>query len=262
MRWGSQALQAYARITSPPVRAKAWFLGGGPGAPDLLTVRAARVLAEADVVVWGKELLSEATVSDYARSDAELVPWPPATMSDIYAVYERAARDELVVARLFWGDPAIFGAVREEATEARSRGLPVEVVPGVSSLGASAAALGRELTKAPGDSPPLIVAAPREDPPAGQRVRDLASHGATMALFMAGKQAQLVQAELLAGGFEPDTPCAVARRVTWPDEVVVTCRLEELAKTIEDRQLERHSLVLVGPAMGGDGLPTEADERT
>jgi precorrin-4/cobalt-precorrin-4 C11-methyltransferase len=240
------------------VRAKAWFLGGGPGAPDLLTVRAARVLAEADVVIWGKDLLSEATVADYARAGAELVPWPPATMSDIYAVYERAARDDLLVARLFWGDPAIFGAVHDEAGEARSRGLPVEVVPGVSALGASAAALGRELTKAPGDSPPLIVAAPREDPPAGQRVRDLASHGATMALFMAGKRAEEVQAELLAGGFGADTPCAVARRVTWPDELVVTCRLAELVKTIEERQLERHSLVLVGPALAADGLPSGA----
>ena len=236
------------------MRAKAWFLGGGPGAPDLLTVRAARVLAGADVVVWGKELLSEATVSDYARSDAELVRWPPATMSDIYAVYERAARERLVVARLFWGDPAIFGAVREEAGEARSRGLPVEVVPGVSSLGASAAALGRELTKAPGDSPPLIVAAPRDDPPAGQSVRELASHGATMALFMAGKRAEEVQAELLAGGFAPETACAVANRVSWPEETVVTCRLDELAKTITEQQLERHSLVLVGPALDADGL--------
>jgi precorrin-4/cobalt-precorrin-4 C11-methyltransferase len=238
------------------VRAKAWFLGGGPGAPDLLTVRAARVLAEADVVIWGEALLPKATVTEHARAGAELVPWPPATMSDIYAVYERAAREELVVARLFWGDPAIFGAVRDEAREAGSRGLAVEVVPGVSSLGASAAALGHELTTAPGDSPPLILAAPRDDPPAGQRVRDLASHGATMALFMAGKKAEEVQAELLAGGFTADAPCAVVRRVSWPDEVVVTCRLDELAETIEKRELEKHSLVLVGPALAPDGPMT------
>lgn len=238
-----------SRITSRLVRAKVWFLGGGPGAPDLLTVRAARVLGEADVVIWGKDLLTEATVADHARAGAELVPWPPATMSDIYAVYDRAGREDLIVARLFWGDPAIFGAVRDEAQEASSRGLSFEIVAGVSSLGASAAALGHELTTAPGDSPPLIVAAPRDDPPAGQRVRDLASHGATMALFMAGKRAEEVQVELLAGGFSPDTPCAVAKRVTWPDEVLVTCRLDELATTIVERELEKHSLVLVGPAL-------------
>ena len=231
------------------MRAKAWFLGGGPGAADLLTVRAARVLAEADVVIWGTALLPEATVAEHARAGAELVPWPPATMSDIHAVYERAAREDLIVARLFWGDPAIFGGVRQEAHDAASRGLAVEVVPGVSSLGAVAAALGRELTRAPGDSPPLILAAPRDDPPARQRLRDLASHGATMALFMAGKRAEEVQVELLAGGFAADTPCAVARRVTWPDEVVVACRLGELAKTIAERELQKHSLLLVGPAL-------------
>jgi len=231
-------------------RAKVWFLGGGPGAPDLLTVRAAKVLAEADIVIWGKALLTEAVVADHARADAELLPWPPATMPDIYAAYDRARAEDLVVARLFWGDPSIFGAVRDEASEARERGVSVEVVPGVSSLGALAAALGRELTTAPGGSPPLILAAFRDDPPAGQRIRDLAGHGATMALFMSAKHAEEMQAELLAGGFAAETPCAVGSRVSWADEVVITCRLDGLAAAIGERGLERHTLVLVGPALG------------
>ena len=240
------------RITSRRVRAKVWFLGGGPGAFDLLTVRAAKVLGDADVVIWGQSLLSEKTVREYARAEVELVPWPPATISDIHEAYDRAARDDLLVARLCWGDPALYGGVRAEAREARMRGLPVEVVPGVSSLGAAAAALCTELTQAPGDPPPLILAAPRDDPPPTQRIRELASHGATMALFMAGKRGEQLQAELLEGGFPPDTPCAVAHRVTWPDEVVVTCRLERLAETMNDSELERHTMVLVGPALEDD----------
>ena len=237
------------------MRAKVCFLGGGPGAPDLVTVRAARVLGEADIVIWGQSLLSEATVTEYAREGAELIPWPPAKMGDIYDAYERAAREELLVARLFWGDPAIYGGVRAEAQEARSRGLEVEVVPGVSSLGAAAAALVTELTCAPDDPPPLILTTPRKDPLPRQRIRDLASHGATMALFMAGKRGEDLQEELLAGGFEPGTPCAVAHRVTWPDEQVLTCRLEDLAETMDDPELERHTLVLVGPALDGDKAP-------
>ena len=229
--------------------AKVWFLGGGPGAFDLLTVRAAKVLAEADVVIWGQSLLSEETVKQYAADEAQLVPWPPAKMSDIYSIYDRAAEEGLLVARLFWGDPALYGGVRDEAREARSRGLPVEVVPGVSSLGAAAAALCTELTQAPGDPPPLIIAAPRDDPPPAQRIPDLASHGATMAFFMAGKRGTQLQAELLEGGFPPDTPCAVAHRVTWPDEVVLTCRLDQLEDTMDDPELERHTMVLVGPAL-------------
>jgi precorrin-4 methylase len=206
-------------------------------------------LAEADVVIWGAAMLAEEVVSDYARPEAELVPWPPATMSDIYTVYERANRDHLVVARLFWGDPAIFGAVRDEAQEAERRGLAFEVVPGVSALGASAAALGLELTTAPGASPPLILAAWHEDAPAGQGVHDLARHGATMALFMAGKRGEELQSELLAGGFGPATPCAVAHRISWPDELVLRCRLDRLASTLARPELERQTLVLVGPAL-------------
>jgi precorrin-4/cobalt-precorrin-4 C11-methyltransferase len=231
------------------VRAKVWFLGGGPGAFDLLTVRSAKVLGDADVVIWGQSLLSEETVRQYAHSDAELVPWPPATMSDIYAVYDRAVRDDLLVARISWGDPALYGGVRAEAREARSRGLPVEVVPGVSSLGAAAAALCTELTKAPDDPPPLVLAVPQDDPRPGQRIPELASHGATMAFFMAGKRGAQLQAELAEGGFGPDTPCAVAHRVTWPDEVVLTCRLDQLAETMNDPELDRHTMVLVGPAL-------------
>jgi len=245
---GAEAPERRGRAYSARVRAKVWFLGGGPGAPDLLTVRAARLLADADVVIWGASLLSEETVREYA-GEAELVPWPPAKMVDIYEVYDRAVRDDLVVARLCWGDSSLYGGVRAEAREARTRGLPVEVVPGVSSMGAAAAALGTELTQAPGNPPPLILAAPRDDPPAGQTITDLASHGATMVFFMAGKRGEQLQAELLAGGFTPDTPCALAHRVTWPDEVVLTCRLGQLAKTMNDPDLERHTLVLVGPAL-------------
>ena len=234
------------------VCAKVWFLGGGPGASDLLTIRAAKVLGQADIVIWGQSLLSEETVRGYARAEAELMPWPPAKMSDIYAAYERAVRDDLLVARVCWGDPALYGGVRAEAHEARSRGLVVEVVPGVSSLGAAAAALCTELTQAPNDPPPLILAAPRDDPPPAQRIPDLASHGATMAFFMAGKRGAQLQAELLAGGFPSDTPCAVAHRLTQPDEVVLTCRLEQLAETMRDPELERHTMVLVGPALEHD----------
>jgi len=239
-------------------RAKAWFIGGGPGAADLLTVRAARVMAEADIVIWGKALLTDAVVADHARVNAELLPWPPASMSDIYAAYDRAKAEDLVVARLFWGDPAIFGAVSDEAREVSERGVPLEVVPGVSSLGAFAAALGLELTTAPGGSPPLILAAFRDDPPANQRTSGLARHGATMALFMAGGHAAELQTSLLAGGFAAETPCAVGRRVSWPEEVVVKCRLDGLAAAITAGSLERHALILVGPALAGEQLEGQA----
>ena len=232
---------------------KVWFLGAGPGAPDLLTVRAARALGVADVVVWGKNLMTDDLVSEHARADAELVPWPPAKMEDIHAVYDRAAAEQLVVARLLWGDPAIFGSVRDEVAQARSRGLEYEVVPGVTSVLAAAARLEIELTLAPDSSRPLILSQGRGDP---VKVRALAQHGATLALYMIGERAEELQRELIAGGYDPGARCAVAHKVTWPEEVVLTCRLDELAATVAAHELDRHTMILVGPALeeGGPGV--------
>ena len=230
---------------------KLWFLGAGPGAADLLTVRAARALAEADIVVWGKALMTDGVVEEHARPDAERVSWPPAEMADIHAAYDRAAQEGLVVARLLWGEPSIYGSVRDEVRAARERGLDYEIVPGVTSLFAAAAALEIELTVAPQSSRPLILSQGRGDPVA---VRELARHGATIALFMIGERAEELQRGLIAGGYAPSARCGIAHKVTWPDdEVVLTCRLDELAATVAARELDRHTLVIVGPAMDDDG---------
>lgn len=226
-------------------RAKLWFLGAGPGAADLLTVRAARALADADVVVWGRALMADALVDEHARPDADRVPWPPASMSDIHAVYDRARDEDLVVARLLWGDPAIYGSLRDELREARARGLDAEVVPGVSAYSAAAAALGIELTRAPVAGPSLVLTAASAPEP----LHELAAHGATIAVFMAGARGEDLQRELLLGGYAPQTGCAVAHRVTRDGEVVIRCRLDELAATLADPELDRHTLVLVGAAL-------------
>lgn len=230
------------------MQSKIWFLGAGPGAADLLTVRAARALGEADVVVWGTSLMSDELVAEHARPDAQLIPWPPAQMADIHATYDRAQAEGLVVARLLWGDPAIYGTLREEVREARSRGLDYEIVPGVSAYSAAAAALGIELTRAPMSSRSLILTTPSAKEP----VRDFARHGATMAIFMAGKRGEDLQRELLAGGYPPETHCAVMHRITRDGEVIAPCRLDELAVTLVTPDLDRHTMVLVGAALGDD----------
>ncbi|HEV2786939.1 MAG TPA: SAM-dependent methyltransferase, partial [Solirubrobacteraceae bacterium] len=146
------------------VGGKLWLLGGGPGASDLLTVRAARALGEADIVVWGKSLMNDDVVEQHARPGAELVPWPPAEMGDIHAAYDRAAAEGLVVARLLWGDPALFGSVRDEVRGARERGMDYEIVPGISAFNTAAAKLEIDLTIAPGSSRPLVLTQARGEP--------------------------------------------------------------------------------------------------
>jgi len=229
-------------------RSKVWFLGAGPGAADLLTLRAARAVGEADVVIWGKALMSDELVAELARPSAELVPWPPAKMADIHAVYDRAQTEELVVARLLWGDPAIYGTLRDEVREARERGLDHEVVPGVSSFCAAAAALGIELTRAPMSSRSLILTTPSAHEP----LHEFARHGATIAIFMAGKRGEDLQRELLQGGYAPETECAIVHRVTRDGEVIITCRVDELVEKLVSPDLDSHTMVLVGAALAED----------
>lgn len=226
------------------------FVGGGPGAPDLLTLRAAEVIAAADVVIWGQNLLMEEAVTRHARKDAELVPWPPATMADLHAIYDRAAADGLLVARLYAGDPTIFARIHEEIGDVTARGLPYAIVPGVSAVGAAAAALSWDLTGPRDDLRPLALV--------HRHVGGCDATAAT-AVFGAGREPDELQRRLLERGYEPDTPCAVARRVSFPDESLTSCRLSELAERLRDDEGSRHTLVLVGPARpaGEPGLTAQ-----
>jgi len=214
------------------------FVGGGPGAPDLLTLRAAEVIAAADVVIWGRNLLMEEVVKNHAAEGAEIVPWPPATMKDLHEVYDRAAAEGLRVARLYAGDATIFARIHEEIADVTERGLPFEVVPGVSAVGAAAAAAVWDLTGAREETRPLVLT-----------TRDAGFPGApvTTAVFMAGREPEELRARLVSAGYPGDAPCVVAHRVSWPDESIVTCRLAELAERLGEHGGGPHTLVLVGP---------------
>jgi precorrin-4/cobalt-precorrin-4 C11-methyltransferase len=226
------------------------FVGAGPGAPDLLTLRAVRVLGEADVVVWARSLVDEGVLA-HARPGAELVASDDKTFEDVLAIYARAAGEELRVARVHSGDPTLYGTLHEQLRACRELGLDVEIVPGVSSLAAAAAALGQELT-VPDVSQSLILTrrAQRTSMPANERLEDFAAHGTTMALFLSVRRPRELQADLLAGGYAPDTPCAVVYRASWPDEVVFRCPLADLGERVRAAQITTQALVLVGPALG------------
>ncbi|GAA2703673.1 precorrin-4 C(11)-methyltransferase [Micromonospora olivasterospora] len=240
--------------TAETTTGKVWFVGAGPGAADLLTLRAARVIGEADVVVWAASLV-HADVLAHARPDAEIIDSSELPMEGVLPLYERAAAQGLTVARIHSGDPALWGAVQEQLDLCRALGLAVEVVPGVSSFTAVAALVGRELT-IPEVAQSVILTrleGGKTPMPAGERVRDFARHGTTMALFLSAARSGQVQAELLAGGYPADTPAVVAYQATWPDELVVRCTVGTLADTVREHKLWKHTLFLVGPALGAAG---------
>lgn len=234
-------------------RGKVWFVGAGPGAADLLTLRAARVIATADVVIWAASLVMAEAIAN-ARDDAEVLDSSRLTLEQVSATYDRAAAEGLQVARVHSGDPSLWGAVGEQIERCDERGLDWEIIPGVSALGAAAAVLGRELTVPEVAQSVILTRLATATPmPAGEDVRAFAAHGTTMALFLSAKRGKKLQAELLAGGYAPDTPCAIVYRATWPDEAVYRCRLADLAATLRGAQLVRHTLVLVGAALDAGG---------
>lgn len=234
---------------------KVTFVGAGPGAADLITLRGARRIGEADVVIWAASLVTAQCVTEHARAAAELVDSSQLTHGDVLAIYRRAAAQGLQVARVHSGDPSLWGAVQEQYDACVELGLDVEIVPGVSAFSAAAAVVGRELT-IPEVAQSVILTrleGGKTPMPPGEQVREFARHGTTMAVFLsAARTSQLVQ-ELRAGGYPDDTPVVVAYRTSWPDELTVRCRLDELVGEVRERKLWRHTLFLVGPALAAGG---------
>jgi precorrin-4/cobalt-precorrin-4 C11-methyltransferase len=238
----------------PPGVGKVTFVGAGPGAADLLTFRGAHAIAAADVVIWASSLVHPDVLA-HARPDALIVDSAALPLEDVLDLYTQAAAEGQSVTRIHSGDPALWGALQEQLDRCAALGLRTEVVPGVSSFTAVAAAVQRELT-IPEVAQSVVLTrlgGGKTPMPPGEEVREFARHGTTMALFLSAARSGQLQDELVEGGYPPDTPCVVAYQVSWPDELIVSCRLAELAATIKAQKLWKHTLVLVGPALAAGG---------
>jgi precorrin-4/cobalt-precorrin-4 C11-methyltransferase len=236
------------------VTGKATFVGAGPGAADLITVRGAEALKCADIIVWAASLVHP-DVLGYARDGAEIVDSATLTLESTVAIYRRAVAEGLHVVRLHSGDPALWGAMQEQLDACAELGLPVDVIPGVSAFSAAAAAVQRELT-VPEVAQSVILTrleGGKTPMPAGESVAEFARHGTTMALFLSAARAKQLAEELVTGGYAPETPVVVAYRVTWPEELMLHCTVGTLADTVREHKLWKHTLFLVGPALGAHG---------
>jgi len=230
------------------------FVGAGPGAPDLITERGARAINEADIVIWASSLVDHRILA-HARPTAEIVDSAKLPMEQVLPYYERAAQQKLSIARVHSGDPSLWGAVQEQLEQCEALGLDTQIIPGVSSFTAVAAAIQRELT-IPEVAQSVILTrlgGGKTPMPPGERLANLARHGTTMALFLSAARSGQLQDELEQGGYPPDTPCVIAYQVTWPDELILQTTLDHLAKTVKDHKLWKHTLVLVGPALAAAG---------
>jgi precorrin-4/cobalt-precorrin-4 C11-methyltransferase len=231
-----------------------WFVGAGPGAPDLLTVRAQRLLSEAPVVLYAGSLVP-AEVLAGTRPGARLVNTADLDLDAITAelVSAHAARQDVV--RLHSGDPSIFSAVAEQARRLDAAGVPWQVVPGVPAFAAAAAALRQELTlPGVGQTVVLTRTAARATPmPDGEDLASLAATGCTLVLHLAVQHADTVAAELLPH-YGADCPAAVVARATWPDEAVLRCPLGELAQRVAAAGIRRTAIIVVGRVLAHGGF--------
>ena len=226
------------------------FIGAGPGAPDLITLRGAKAIGRADIVIWAASLVHPG-ILEHARPGAEVVDSSQLPMEGVVPLYERAARDGLTVARIHSGDPALWGAVGEQIAQCDQLGLAVEIIPGVSAFSALAAAEHLELT-VPEITQSVILTrleGGKTPMPAGESIRAFASHGTTMAIFLSAARSGVLQSELLAGGYPQDTPVVIGYQVSWPDELIVWCTIATLAETTKEHKLWKHTLFLVGPGL-------------
>ena len=226
------------------------FVGAGSGAPDLITVRGARLLGEADVVIYAGSLVNPALL-DYCREGCEILNSAEMTLEQVMAVVERAEAAGKTTVRLHTGDSSIYGAVREQFDELIRRGIDFDVCPGVSSFCGAAAALKTEYTL-PDVSQTVIItrAAGRTPVPERESIRSLAAHRATMVLFLSTSLTEKLQSELLAGGYPGDTPAAVVYKATWPEERIFRCTVDTLHETVAENGLTKTSLIIVGGCMG------------
>lgn len=229
-----------------------YFIGAGPGAPDLITLRGAELLRRAGMIVYAGSLVNPALL-DYAPQGCEVYDSALMTLDEVMEKLLDGERRGLTTVRLHTGDPSLYGAIREQMDRLRAEGVEFSVVPGVSSFCAAAAAIPAEYTL-PGVSQTLIISRMegRTPVPARESIRSLAAHGASMVLFLSSAMLKELAGELIAGGYPPDTPAALVYKASWPDERVLRGPLASIPAMAEEAGISKTALVLVGGFLGDE----------
>ena len=230
------------------------FVGAGSGAADLITVRGAHLLGEADVIIYAGSLVNPKLL-EYARSDCEIYNSAHMTLEDVIAVIRDAEKLGKTTVRLHTGDSSIYGAVREQFDILDAEGIAYDVCPGVSSFCGAAASMKMEYTL-PNVSQTVIITreAGKTQVPERESIRELAAHQATMILFLSTSLSERLQEDLSEGGYPADTPAAVIYKATWPDEKIFRCTVGTLYKTITDNDLKKTALIIIGNCLGDNYL--------
>ena len=225
------------------------FVGAGSGAADLITVRGKKRLEEADVIIYAGSLVNPELLQ-YKKNGCEVFNSATMTLEEVIDVMLRAESEGKTTVRLHTGDPCIYGAIREQMDILDEKGIAYDTCPGVSAFCGAAAALDLEYTL-PDVSQSVIITrmAGRTPVPERESIRSFAQHHATMVLFLSTGLLEQLSAELIAGGYEADTPAAIVYKATWPDEKKFICTVGTLAACAKDNNITKTALMIVGDAV-------------
>ncbi len=228
---------------------KIYIVGAGPGDPDLVTVKGLKMIQTADVVMYTDSLVNQELIAK-AKPEAEVVKTAGMHLDEMVQAIVDRVNEGKVVARVHTGDPAMYGAIMEQMAILKQHDITCEIIPGVSSVFASAAAVGAELT-IPDLTQTLILtrAEGRTPVPEMEKLKDLASHHCTIALFLSATLTKKIVKELQAAGWSDDTPIAVVQRATWPDQKIVRTTLINLDEDMRKNGIRKHAMILAGWAL-------------
>ncbi|MCR5440392.1 MULTISPECIES: precorrin-4 C(11)-methyltransferase [Selenomonas] len=228
------------------------IVGAGPGDPELITVKGQRYLSEADVVIYAGSLVNPALL-DFCQEGAEIHNSASMTLDEVVCVIEKAEREGKTTVRLHTGDPSVYGAIQEQMDAFDKKKIAYDIVPGVSSCFAAAAALKQEYTL-PGISQTVIITRNegRTPVPEAEKLRSLAAHQSTMCIYLSITMLDKVVTELLAGGYTPDTPIAIVQRASWPEQKIVRGTLATIVEEIKDKNIDRTAMIVVSRCLGAD----------
>ena len=222
------------------------IVGAGPGNPDLITVKGQKLLQSADVVIYAGSLVNPELLK-LCKPDTEIYNSAEMTLDEVIQVIEKANFSKKNIIRLHTGDPAIYGAIKEQIDELQKRKIEFEIIPGVSSCFATAAALRSELTL-PGITQTVIITRREGRTPMPEResLKNLARSQSTMCIFLSVGAISEVVEDLIAGGFAPNTPVAVVQKASWPDEKILRGTLDTIAEKVQAEKIDKTAMIIVG----------------
>ncbi|HEY9850949.1 MAG TPA: precorrin-4 C(11)-methyltransferase [Leptolyngbyaceae cyanobacterium] len=242
--------QSATLTPSSPLSPTVYIVGAGPGDPDLLTVKAQKILAQADVILFADSLVPKQILQG-VREDAEIIRTANKTLEDILPIMIERVKQGKSVVRLHSGDPSLYGAVHEQMQELAEAEIPFEIIPGISAFQAAAAKLKVELTV-----PELVqtiiltrISGNASAVPKTEELASLAAHQASLCLYLSARHIEEAQTKLIAH-YPSDTPVAICFRLGWPDEKIIVVPLHQMAETTQKENLIRTTLYLISPALG------------